>query len=107
MRRSVAGTSSHARRRQALRPCLLLRGGAQLRCVVNATAGDETRFAAARPPKGERIAVIGAGPAGLTYASLVAGANTVTVFERDTAPGNNHCFLLDWQLDRQYFGGSA
>src|SRR5205807_4163088 len=46
-----------------------MRGGTQLRCVVNAAAGDETRFAAAEPPQGERIAVIGAGPAGLTYAS--------------------------------------
>ena len=31
--------------------------------------------------------MIGAGPAGLTYASLVADGNTVTVFERDAAPG--------------------
>ena len=36
---------------------------------------------------GERIAVIGAGPAGLAYASLVAAGNTVTVFEKDTNPG--------------------
>src|SRR5712691_4985421 len=64
-----------------------MRGGTQLHCVVNAAAGDETRFAAAKPPQGERIAIIGAGPAGLTYASLVAGANRVTVFERDPAPG--------------------
>src|SRR5260221_292692 len=64
-----------------------MRGGTQLRCVVNATAGDETRFAATKPPQGERIAVIGAGPAGLTYASLVADANSVTVFERETTPG--------------------
>ena len=64
-----------------------MRGGTQLHCVVNAAAGDETRFAAAKPPQGERIAIIGAGPAGLTYASLVAGANRVTVFERDATPG--------------------
>jgi NADPH-dependent glutamate synthase beta subunit-like oxidoreductase len=64
-----------------------MRGGTQLRCVVNSAAGDETRFARAKPPQGERIAVIGAGPAGLTYASLVAGANAVTVFERDKTPG--------------------
>jgi len=64
-----------------------MRGGTQLHCVVNAAAGDETRFAAAKPPQGERIAIIGAGPAGLTYASLVAGANRVTVFEREATPG--------------------
>jgi hypothetical protein len=58
-----------------------------LHCVVNAAAGDETRFAAGKPPQGERIAVIGAGPAGLTYASLVAGANRVTVFEREATAG--------------------
>jgi hypothetical protein len=77
-----------ARRCLACNTCVNeMRGGTQLRCVVNATAGDETRFAQARPPQGERIAVVGAGPAGLIYASLVAGANTVTVFERDNTPG--------------------
>ena len=64
-----------------------MRGGARLGCVVNATAGEETRYAAARTPRGERIGVIGAGPAGLTYASLVAAGNSVTVFEREKLPG--------------------
>ena len=33
--------------------------------------------------------MIGAGPAGLTYASLVAEGNTVTVFEKDEQPGGS------------------
>ncbi len=77
-----------ARRCLACNTCVNeMRGGAQLRCVVNGAAGRETQFLAARPPSGERIAVIGAGPAGLTYASLVADKNSVTVFERKTRPG--------------------
>jgi dimethylglycine catabolism A len=77
-----------ARRCLACNSCINeMRGGSALHCVINAAAGDEARFAKARPPAGERIAVIGAGPAGLTYASLVAGANSVTVFERDRTAG--------------------
>src|SRR5262249_12713140 len=53
----------------------------------NGAAGRELSFANPSPPQGERIAVIGAGPAGLTYASLVADGNTVTVFEQDSVPG--------------------
>ncbi|HEY4981026.1 MAG TPA: NAD(P)-binding protein [Pseudolabrys sp.] len=64
-----------------------MRGGAKLGCIVNGMAGKERRFEGAEPPRGERIAVIGAGPAGLTYASLVADENTVTIFERDATAG--------------------
>jgi len=66
-----------------------MRGGARIGCVVNGAAGRETLFADAKPPRGERIAVIGAGPAGLTYASLVAEGNAVTVFEKDAVPGGS------------------
>src|SRR5262245_49926443 len=64
-----------------------MRGGARIGCVVNAAAGRERVFADRSATQGERIAVIGAGPAGLTYASLVAGANEVTVFEKDERAG--------------------
>ena len=66
-----------------------MRGGARIGCVVNGAAGRETLFADAKPPQGERIAVIGAGPAGLTYAALVADGNNVTVFEKNRRPGGS------------------
>jgi 2,4-dienoyl-CoA reductase-like NADH-dependent reductase (Old Yellow Enzyme family) len=82
------------RRGEPIRRCLAcntcineMRGGARIGCVVNGAAGRETVFAAPQMPRGERIAVIGAGPAGLTYASLVAEGNHVTVFDKDAQPG--------------------
>jgi dimethylglycine catabolism A len=66
-----------------------MRGGARIGCVVNGAAGRETEFADPKPPQGERIAVIGAGPAGLTYAALVAEGNTVTVFEKAPQAGGS------------------
>jgi 2,4-dienoyl-CoA reductase-like NADH-dependent reductase (Old Yellow Enzyme family) len=64
-----------------------MRGGERLHCLVNPIAGRERAFASASPPSGERIAVIGAGPAGLSYVSLVADRNRVTVLERADAAG--------------------
>ena len=82
------------RRGEPVRPCLAcntcineMRGGARIACVVNGAAGRETVFEASQISRGERIAVIGAGPAGLTYASLVADGNSVTVFDKAEAPG--------------------
>jgi 2,4-dienoyl-CoA reductase-like NADH-dependent reductase (Old Yellow Enzyme family) len=78
----------------AIRPCLAcntcvneMRGGAPLGCVVNAAAARELEFAAAAPLVDKRIAVVGAGPAGLTYAHLAAGASKVVVFEREARVG--------------------
>jgi len=66
-----------------------MRGGARIGCVVNGAAGRETLFAEPKSPRGECIAVIGAGPAGLTYASLVAEGNSVNVFERSARAGGS------------------
>jgi dimethylglycine catabolism A len=81
------------RRGEPIRRCLAcntcineMRGGARIGCVVNGAAGREALFAGSALPRGKRIAVIGAGPAGLTYAALVAEGNSVTVFEK-TANG--------------------
>src|SRR5690242_6173115 len=82
------------RRGEPIRRCLScntcineMRGGARIGCVVNGAAGRETLFAAPQIPQEQRIAVIGAGPAGLTYASLVADGNHVTLFEKAAEPG--------------------
>jgi dimethylglycine catabolism A len=82
------------RRDEPIRCCLAcntcvdgMRSGAGISCVVNAAAGREMTFANPKMPRGERIAIIGAGPAGLTYASLVADVNSVTVFEKRMRAG--------------------
>jgi dimethylglycine catabolism A len=84
------------RRGEPVRRCLAcntcineMRGGARIGCVVNGAAGREMQFANPRPQRGERIAVIGAGPAGLTYASLAAAGNAVTVFEKSAQAGGS------------------
>ncbi len=89
-----------AARGDAVRRCLAcntcvdgMRAGRQLHCLVNPVAGRESSLAGIEPARsGQRIAVIGAGPAGLTYASLMAGRNEVTVFERSAQVGG--AFLL-------------
>ncbi len=65
-----------------------MRGGDKLGCVVNPAAACELQYAQATlSPLGKRICVIGAGPAGLSYAHLAADANSVTVFDRNSRPG--------------------
>ncbi len=83
-----------ARAGRAYRPCIAcntcvneMRSGAQLGCLVNPAAGREAEFARADSPRGERIGVIGAGPAGLSYAHLAAASSRVVVFERDATAG--------------------
>ena len=77
-----------ARRCLACNTCINeMRGGARIGCVVNGMAGRERAFAASVRATGKRIAVIGAGPAGLSYAALMAEGNAVTVFERARVAG--------------------
>lgn len=65
-----------------------MRAGNRLGCLVNPKAGSEVVYETAEGgPRDEKIAVIGAGPAGLSYASLVAGHNEVTVFEKAEEAG--------------------
>lgn len=82
------GRSEPVRRCIACNTCVNeMRGGAGIGCLVNATAGKELQFATGTAPSNEKIAVIGAGPAGLTYASLVAQGNRVVVFEKARCAG--------------------
>ena len=64
-----------------------MRGGAQISCLVNPTAGRELQFERSSVPQRRRIAILGAGPAGLSYASLVAEACQVEVFEVRSVSG--------------------
>jgi dimethylglycine catabolism A len=69
-----------------------MRSGAHISCVVNPIAGHELDFADPGLPEGEKICVVGAGPAGLSYASLVADRNSVTVIERAPVAGGTFRF---------------
>jgi dimethylglycine catabolism A len=79
---------------RAIRRCLScntcvndMRAGKHITCLVNPRTGRETLFAGKQPPSGEKIAVVGAGPAGLAYAGLVAPGNSVVVFDKAVAVG--------------------
>ena len=64
-----------------------MRSGRRLGCLVNPLVGHEAEPPGGRRPKGERICVVGSGPAGMSYAGLVADGNHVTVLERDHRAG--------------------
>ena len=82
------------------RPCIAcntcvdgMRDGLKLHCLVNPITGRELEFLS-RPlaMTGGRIAVIGAGPAGLSFANVMADANDVTLYEREPEIGGNFLF---------------
>ncbi|MBW0100887.1 NAD(P)-binding protein [Pseudonocardia sp. KRD291] len=88
-----AQAGAPVRRCLACNHCITnMRSGAQLSCVVNPATGREETYAGTSAPGGRRIVVLGAGPAGLTYASLVAEGNDVTVI--DTAERAGGAFRL-------------
>lgn len=64
-----------------------MRSGNQLTCVVNPTAGREHLYEDRTRTQGLRIVVVGAGPAGLTYAAAAADGNDVTVVEKAAEAG--------------------
>ena len=81
-------TGEPVRRCIACNTCITgMRTGGVLHCLVNARTGREQLYAGRSAPQGMRIAVVGAGPAGLTYATLVAAGNEVAVFERRSQAG--------------------
>lgn len=65
-----------------------MRAGKRLFCIVNPLTGREMAFGGAKlAHSGQRIAVIGAGPAGLAYAAEMAATNEVTIFEKHSQVG--------------------
>ncbi|RZT85740.1 2,4-dienoyl-CoA reductase-like NADH-dependent reductase (Old Yellow Enzyme family) [Pseudonocardia sediminis] len=83
-----AQAGAPVRRCLACNHCITnMRSGAQLSCVVNPATGRENVYAGTSAPQSRRIVVLGAGPAGLSYASLVAAGNDVTVIDKADRAG--------------------
>lgn len=66
-----------------------MRSGQRLHCIVNPGTGRELEFPVSLVRSGQRIAVIGAGPAGLAYAAEMASENDVTIFEKAMEVGGS------------------
>ncbi len=65
-----------------------MREGERLHCLVNPLTGREQMFANRAPQlRDKRVAVLGAGPAGLSFALTIAPHNKVTVFEKEVEAG--------------------
>lgn len=65
-----------------------VQGGMPVMCAVNPQAGFETLRAVTRAPRGKRVVVVGAGPAGLEAARVAAlRGHSVHVYERSEHVG--------------------
>ncbi|NDB66452.1 MAG: hypothetical protein EB015_00295 [Methylocystaceae bacterium] len=67
-----------------------MRDGHKLHCLVNPHTGREVdNLNQSLALRGGRIAVIGAGPAGMSFAALMAEENHVTLFEKQAEVGGS------------------
>lgn len=80
---------------QEVRRCLAcnscvdgMRAGDRLHCIVNPVTGREATYGIPEPTRrGQNIAVIGAGPAGLAYAGEMGSYNRLTLFDKKSEVG--------------------
>lgn len=87
--------AERAREHQEVRRCLAcnscvdgMRVGNRLHCIVNPVTGREDAYGLQEPiRRGQNIAVIGAGPAGLAYAAEMGSHNRLTLFEKKAEIG--------------------
>jgi 2-enoate reductase len=88
-----------------IRPCLYCHEGCigrrKSRCTVNARAGHELdRPKLSKVDKGKEVAIIGAGPAGMECARLLAGkGHSVSVYEKSDKAGGlfNYAAIPDFK----------